>query len=132
MKNEKYLYSKTLARIRDVERLLLEGMTTATCRQTLSKLWDWQDLSERHARRYVHMAKKKLKERFEKDAEIDYQWCRENYMRLFREAYNDDDRSEQRALLNDFRKLSGLDETVVTHKLDVNEEDLEKFNSIFN
>jgi len=131
MKDEKYLYSKTLARIRDVEQLLLEGMTTADCRQTLSRFWDWPGLTERHARRYVKLAKERMKARFEKDFEADYQWCRDNYMRLFREAYKEDDRTEQRQIINDFRKLSGLDEHVVTHKFDISDEDIDRFDQLF-
>lgn len=128
---EKYTYAKTLKRIRQVEHLLYEGMTTATCRQTLARLWNWPELSERNARRYVYIAKKNMKKRFEKDAEADYQWCRENYMRLLREAIHRDDRQEQRRIVNDLQKLSGLDEQKITHKLEIDSNDITEIDKLF-
>jgi len=132
MTKKKYdIYSKTMIRVREVEELILNGLTVGRCRQTLSDLWSWPDLSERHARRYYKIAQKRIKSRFEKDFESDYQWCRDNYMRLFSEAIDDQDRSEQRQIINDFRKLSGLDEHVVTHKFDISDEDIDRFDQLF-
>jgi len=65
--------------------------------------------TEQHIRVIIAEIKRELKERFAKDYEQDFQFFKENLLRLLHTAFEQEDRKEQRFIIQDMMKLAGMD-----------------------
>jgi hypothetical protein len=70
--------------------------------------YEW-DYTVRHVRGALKEVKERLRDRYEKEHQIDFQFIKENFMRLLDQSIFDNDKKEQRHILNDFMRLTGLD-----------------------
>lgn len=82
----------------------------------------------------VYDIKKKLKnslqERFSKDFNEDYMFVKDNYMRLFKDAYDNGDAKLQTLILKEFKALAGLDvQKIEVKNLEITTEMLEAYDN---
>ena len=131
---EKGVYALTIYRICIIQKLILRGFTFYSMKDELKEKYGW-DLSKHRLSKLIAIAKKSLKKRFEKDFEDDYQFVRENILRLFREVQDEDNthhtRKEQLMYLQEFAKIAGLYEIKTKNTIDIKGDDLDGFSSLF-
>ena len=121
--------SKTFSLIRYTEELVLRGENAKEIKCSL--LVKGHKVSLQKTYRMINIAKQNIKKRFEKDFEINYQFCVENLMDIHNKAAQDDDLKTRLQVIDKFMQLAGLSvQRVEQITMNVTKEQMEEYENL--
>lgn len=122
--------SAQFCKITAVERAVLQGVSMG---RTVEFVRDHCDI-EISAKEVVGLtkeAKKRLRDRFEKDFETDYQFVKENLYRIISEAIETGDHKIQLRAIQYFARIAGIMDSQVKAVLKIDRDSTQEFANLF-